>query len=180
MAKPYYERPVSGDLILYAVVQMLEWQVYGDKRKLKLHTSLSSYPLISLSSEESEEFAEGWRMARWAEVKDEELVACGESISASPAPTNPQRVPLFRVEGLPRLADRAFTLPALYAELGHTAPLATDAYMAGIHQDILSPDGLYMGDHSIQQLGKPLKLGRIVYATEHDCKLRGLHESGNT
>ena len=71
-AKPYYERPVSGDLILYAVVQMLEWQVYGDKRKLKLHTCLASYPLISLSSEESEEFAEGWRKARWAEVKDEE------------------------------------------------------------------------------------------------------------
>lgn len=172
MAKPYYERPVSGDLILYAVVQMLEWQVIGDKRKLKLHTSLSSYPLISLSSEESEEFAEGWRMARWAEVKDEELVVS--------APTSPQRVPLFRVEGLPRLADRAFTLPALYAELGHTAPLATDAYMAGIHQAILSPDGLYMGDHSIQQLGKPLKLGRIVYATEHDYKLRGMYESGNT
>lgn len=53
-------RPVSGDVILYSLVQYMEWSILPDKRTLKLFTGLSNHPVVHLGEEESYDFYAAW------------------------------------------------------------------------------------------------------------------------
>lgn len=53
-------RPVSGDVILYSLVQYMEWSILPDKRTLRLFTGLSNHPVVHLGEEESYDFYAAW------------------------------------------------------------------------------------------------------------------------
>lgn len=53
-------RPVSGDVIMYSLVQYMEWSILPDKRTLRLFTGLSNHPVVHLGEEESYDFYTAW------------------------------------------------------------------------------------------------------------------------
>lgn len=72
-----FTRPVSGDTLLCSAVWMCEWKQGSDgKRKLCAHTNSSSFPVLHLSSAESEAFHKQW--LEWNGI--EEPVATADDI----------------------------------------------------------------------------------------------------